>query len=101
MEESKATQLERVFKIYELFFSHTLEGLTNNEIAKLTGYSTVNVCRDLAALKEIGIIERTPSERWALTPKPVALIKKYNLHLQQLGERIETFDKNTSIIARR
>lgn len=57
--------LVRATNILELLFHRVLDGMSNAEIVRSTGYPASSVCRDLAALEGIGWIEKSDVERWA------------------------------------
>ena len=84
--------LVRATNILELLFHRVLDGMSNAEIVRSTGYPASSVCRDLTALEGIGWIEKSDVERWRLTVKPVALCQAYNLSLERAAARAQTFN---------
>lgn len=96
----KRNQSERCLAIIELLFQRVLEGWPNKELARTLGESEVNVCRDLAMLEGAGWAQKLPSGKWALTTKPVALMRVYNLYMQEWRDRAEAFDTRVSAQAR-
>ena len=50
-------QLERCFRILDLLHKYAIHGLRNKDIAAATGYSAVQVSRDLDALQEVGEVK--------------------------------------------
>lgn len=86
------TPLIRATRILELLFHRVLDGMSNAEIVRSTGYPACNVCRDLAALENAGWVEKTDTERWQLTVKPVALCQAYSLSLERAASRAKNFN---------
>lgn len=84
--------LVRATRILELLFHRVLDGMSNAELIRSTGYPASSVCRDLAALENAGWVEKTDAERWRLTVKPVALCQAYSLSLERAAARAQTFN---------
>lgn len=84
--------LTRVTRILELLFHRVLDGMSNAEIVRSTGYPAPCVCRDLAALEAEGWVEKNDAERWRLTVKPVALCQAYSLSLERAASRARNFN---------
>lgn len=84
--------LTRVTRILELLFHRVLDGMSNAEIVRSTGYPAPCVCRDLAALEAEGWVEKNDAERWQLTVKPVALCQAYSLSLERAASRARNFN---------
>lgn len=97
---AKAPQTERCFIIMETLFQRVLDGMSNKEIADATGYGAVNVCRDMAILETLGYARKLPTDRWALTVKPVALMRSYQLHMDEMSRRASEFDARVTARAR-
>ena len=84
--------LTRITRILELLFHRVLDGMSNAEIVRSTGYPAPCVCRDLAALEAEGWVEKNDAERWQLTVKPVALCQAYSLSLERAASRARNFN---------
>lgn len=84
--------LTRITRILELLFHRVLDGMSNAEIVRSTGYPAPCVCRDLAALEAEGWVEKNDAERWQLTVKPVALCQAYSLSLERASSRARNFN---------
>ena len=89
---SKDTAPMRVLRIAELLFGRILDGYSNKEIADTLGYSACNVSRDLETLRSVGWAEKLDTGRWALTTRPVALMRKYQDYMADLAARRDAFD---------
>ena len=83
---------QRALRIAELLFGRVLDGYSNKEIADALGYSACNVSRDLETLRSMGWAEKLDTGRWALTTKPVALMRKYQDYMADLSARRDAFD---------
>lgn len=90
----------RLLKITETLFRAVLDGMSNKEIAAATGYSPPNVSRDMRLLCEAGWARRLDNGRWAVSEKPVALMKMYQLYMSDLAERGRSFDLRVTAQAR-
>ena len=90
----------RALKITETLFRAVLDGMSNKEIVMATGYTPANVCRDLRTLEEAGWARKLENGRWAVTEKPVALMKMYQLYMSDLAERGRNFDMRVTAQAR-
>lgn len=90
----------RLLKITEVLFRAVLDGMTNKELAAATGYSPTNVSRDMQLLSEAGWAKRLDNGRWAISERPVALIKSYQLYMSDLAERGKNFDLRVTAQAR-
>ena len=88
----KDSAAQRVLRISELLFGRVLDGYSNKEIADTLGYSACNVSRDLETLRGAGWAEKLDTGRWALTTKPVALMRKYQDYMADLSARRDAFD---------
>ena len=94
------SQVERCLAVVELLFSHVLDGMNNKSIARQLGESEVNICRDLGVLEKAGWVQKLPGGQWALTTKPVALMRVYNLFMNEWRDRAEAFDARVNAQAR-
>ena len=90
----------RCLRMIELLYGHVLDGLSNKELARLLQTSPVNVSRDAALLAECGWVQTLDNGRYALTVKPVALNKMYQLHLSDMSARAEEFNRRAEARAR-
>ncbi|WP_302616598.1 hypothetical protein, partial [uncultured Desulfovibrio sp.] len=59
-----------------------------------------NVCRDLQTLADAGWVRKLENGRWAISEKPVALMKMYQLYMSDLAERGRNFEMRVTAQAR-
>lgn len=97
---SSRNQIERCLAVVELLFSHVLDGMANKAIARQLGESEVNICRDMSTLEKAGWVQKLPGGTWALTTKPVALMRLYNLFMNDWRDRADAFDARVNAQAR-
>ncbi|WP_288230997.1 winged helix-turn-helix transcriptional regulator [uncultured Desulfovibrio sp.] len=90
----------RILKITEILFRAVLDGMSNKELATATGYSPSNISRDMRLLCEAGWARQLDNGRWAVSEKPVALMKMYQLYMNDLAERGRNFDLRVTAQAR-
>ena len=90
----------RILKITEILFRAVLDGMSNKELATATGYSPSNISRDMRLLCEAGWARQLDNGRWAVSEKPVALMKLYQLYMSDLAERGRNFDLRVTAQAR-
>lgn len=90
----------RILKITETLFRAVLDGMSNKELATATGYSPSNISRDMRLLCEAGWARQLDNGRWAVSEKPVALMKMYQLYMNDLAERGRNFDLRVTAQAR-
>lgn len=90
----------RALRITETLFRSVLDGMSNKEIVSATGYSAANVCRDLQTLADAGWVRKLNNGRWAISEKPVALMKMYQLYMSDLAERGRNFEMRVTAQAR-
>ncbi len=90
----------RLLKITETLFRAVLDGMSNKELATATGYSPSNISRDMQLLCEAGWARQLDNGRWAVSEKPVALVKMYQLYMSDLAERGKNFDLRVTAQAR-
>lgn len=90
----------RLLKITETLFRAVLDGMSNKELATATGYSPSNISRDMRLLCEAGWARQLDNGRWAVSEKPVALVKMYQLYMSDLAERGRNFDLRVTAQAR-
>lgn len=93
-------QTVRCLRILESLYGHVLDGLSNKELARMLATSPANISRDAALLAECGWIQTLDNGRYALTTKPVALNKLYQLHLADVTARADEFNRRAEARAR-
>lgn len=91
-QDNKDNAATRALRIAELLFGRILDGYSNKEIADALGYTACNVSRDLELLRQSGWAEKLATGRWALTTRPVALMRKYQDYMADLAARRDAFD---------
>ena len=90
----------RLLRITETLFQAVLDGMSNKELSAATGYSPANISRDMQCLRAAGWAKKLDNGRWAVSERPVALLKVYQLHLSSFAERAREFDLRSTAQAR-
>lgn len=86
------SQLERGLAVLELLFGHVLDGMSNKDVVRRLEENEPSICRDLATLEKAGWVRKLPGGRWGLTTKPAALLKVYNLYMNEWRDKADAFD---------
>lgn len=97
----KESQISRGLRVLEAIFSDPINGVSNKEVEEKTKLHAVEVCRRLQDLEEAKWAEKNDLDRWTPTVKTVGLLKKYNLYLNAVSDKIESFEARTNAYARR
>lgn len=103
---SKATpnhstgQTGRCFKIFEELCKHALDGMSNKELATALKTSPANISRDVDLLASLGWAEKLENGRYAVTIKPLSIMRLYQLHIADVTARAEQFDRRIDARAR-
>jgi DNA-binding IclR family transcriptional regulator len=78
---------QRLLQTIDLLAGNEVQGLAPGEIAKAMGCAASQVTRDMANLQHAGWAERTPSERWRLSPHAIQLSLRFAAGLAE-SERV-------------
>jgi len=79
---------QRVLALQFRLAGHEIEGIAPGELAAALGTSASNITRDLANLKEAGVAEKLPNERWRLAPRVVQISTAYALALKTAQDHV-------------
>ncbi|ECV5352102.1 helix-turn-helix domain-containing protein [Salmonella enterica subsp. enterica] len=64
-ENSNSTTITRAIRVMKALKGHSLNGLSNKELAKALGESPANITRALGVLASEGMVQRLESGRYA------------------------------------
>lgn len=95
-----AGQTGRCLRIIEKLCSHALDGMSNKELAAALQTSPANVSRDVDLLAGLGWAEKLENGRYAVTVKPLSIMRLYQLHIADVTARAEQFDRRIDARAR-
>ena len=86
----KRNAVSRSFAIVDALACHVVTGLSNAELAAGLRESPVNVCRDMATLESLGLVQRLDTGRWILSPqKWLAYAVSYQIQTDKARRRLE------------
>jgi DNA-binding IclR family transcriptional regulator len=83
-------------RVLKALKGHSLDGLSNKELARGLGESAVNITRALAVLAEEGFVAQLPTGRWAHS---VALLQIAQAHAEHVDGTLARIRETTSRIA--
>lgn len=93
-------QTGRCLRIVEHLCGHALDGMSNKELAAALRTSPANISRDVALLTALGWAETLPNGRYAVTVKPLAVMRLYQLHVSEVSARTEQLELRVEARAR-
>lgn len=93
-------QTARCLRIIEKLCEHALDGMSNKELAAALDTSPANISRDVSLLASLGWAETMENGRYAVTLKPLALMRLYQLHIADVTARAEEFNRRIDARAR-
>lgn len=87
---AKLSSAQRVLRIQKIMKGHSLQGLSNAEIAKALGDTPANVSRALGILMEEGLVNQLESGRYGpgmeLAQLGVAHLNELDMAERRIGE---------------
>ncbi len=91
----------RCLRIIEKLCAHALDGMSNKELSEALNTSPVYICRDVDLLADLGWAEKLENGRYAVTARPLGVMRLYQLHIDGVSERAREFDNRISVRASR
>jgi len=79
---------QRVLRVWKALRGHTLTGLSNQELAELTGDSPANVSRALATLMAESLVTKFENGRYAHGIATLQIAQAHANHCERLSARI-------------
>lgn len=73
----------RALAVLKALKGHSLDGLSNKELAQGLGETPVNITRALAVLKEAGFVDQLSNGRWTHS---IALLQIAQAHAQHMAD---------------
>lgn len=93
-------QTGRCLRIIEKLCSHALDGMSNKELAAALSTSPANISRDVDLLASLGWAEKMDNGRYAVTVKPLSIMRLYQLHIADVTARAEHLERRIDAKAR-
>ena len=100
MSAEHAGKTKRCLRILEMLCVRALDGISNRELAAALRTSAANVSRDVALLASLGWAETLENGRYAVTAKPLAVLRGYEIHMQNAAARAKELDQRIEARAR-
>ncbi|MGX9692947.1 helix-turn-helix domain-containing protein [Achromobacter anxifer] len=94
------TAAQRVLRVWKALRGHTMTGLSNQEIAHLTGESPAYVTRCLVTLVEEGLVTKYENGRYAHGIATLQIAQAHANHCDQLMSRIAETNQRIAAGAR-
>ena len=93
-------QTGRCLRIVERLCQHALDGQSNKELAAALKTTPANISRDIALLADLGWADALPNGRYVVTHQPLSYFRLYKLHLEDVSNRADQFDRRVDARAR-
>lgn len=94
-------QVERCFTILDVLFKHIMHGMANKEISLVTGFTPVQVSRDLDLLLTLRQVEKTQEGRWRPHPSAIGRAVAFQNQIEEYARRGDDFKTRVSAHAAR
>lgn len=96
----KVSAQARVLRVLKALKGHTLTGLSNGEIATMTGESAPNVTRALAVLVDEGLAMRLDNGRYAHSIQMLQIAQAHYEHIDRITSRAAEINQRMAAGAR-
>lgn len=87
-QQRTSSSATRVLTVFKALRGHTLNGLSNKELAKSLGYPPSAVTRALCNLIEAGLVIKLDNGRFAHSIQTLQIAQAHAEHCAQLQQRI-------------
>lgn len=96
----KDTALHKGLRVLKVLRGHTLNGLSNGQLAQATGYGASAITRIMAALIDEGLAEKREDGRFALSVGMLQIAQAYALEIDKAQEKINEMTRRVAAGAR-
>lgn len=93
---AKSSSARRALRVLALLKGHTLNGLSNGEIAKALGESPVNITRALDVLMAEGFVSRLESGRYAHSITTLQIAQAHANEMDRASCRIQEINQRVA-----
>lgn len=91
----------RCFTLLDALYLRILNGMTNKELADATGFTAVQVCRDMDLLNEIGQVEKTSDGRWHIHSRAIGKAVAYQNQMAEYARKGDDYQTRVNAYAAR
>ena len=92
----KASALHKGLRVFKALRGHTLNGLSNQQLAQATGLSPSGITRVMAALIEEGLAERGDDGRFRHSIATLQISQAHALEMAKAQDRINEINRRVS-----
>lgn len=89
----KINGARRVLRVIRALKGHSINGLSNGEIAECLNESPVNISRTLAVLIDEGFAEKLPNGRFTLSIRLLQVAEAYRQEREKMQLRLAEMDQ--------
>ena len=94
---STVKSAEKVLKVLKALRGHSLQGVTNQELAKRLGESPAQTYRALQTLMAEGLVKKDENDLYTLGTALVQIAKAHDSEMERAKARIAEYEQRTSV----
>lgn len=94
-------QTERCFTLLDVLFKHIMHGMANKELVEATGFTPVQVSRDLDVLFTLRQVEKTQEGRWRPHAGAIGKAVAFQNQIEEYARRGDDFKNRVATYAAR
>lgn len=96
----KDSALHKGLRVFRALRGHSLDGLSNQQLAQATGYSPSAITRIMATLIDEGLAEKRDDGRYALSIGALQIAQAHALEMEKAQEKINEINRRVAAGAR-
>ncbi|MFA7269851.1 MAG: helix-turn-helix domain-containing protein [Sterolibacterium sp.] len=93
MAKDTATSAEKVLRCMVALKGHTLSGLSNQELSRMTGFDPSSVTRYMQTLIEVGLVTKLDNGRFAHSVTLLQIAFAHAEHVERTQNRISEINQ--------
>ena len=95
---STVKSAEKVLKVLKALRGHSLQGVTNRELAKKLDESPAQTYRALQTLMAEGLVKKDENDLYTLGTALVQIAKAHDSEIERAKARIAEYEQRTNVI---